>query len=612
MPQIARLLSAPGAINQQGGKPNVENTAIAAYAEQLKQNPLLNTVTKSPTKIQPSSGSIFNKLLGSFGLGKNKATARLGDIFTLLQKVDERKERDYQVMYLQREIQKEKDINRHKEIVSLFVKATKLRKKDKRYSSRKRMAGGLGSTLFLAGGAVALLALGKDAVASMQKDITSELETEVEKEFQNDEATLLNLVTNADFDKEYDNLMKFFENDYFKQFQEVENWVNDNLKNYFSNSDAEELKKFDDSGKETLDQLERNTTQLEKLIDDLGKSEQEKALDESRRVQGMRSLGDDTYIPNQVSREAPAGYEESVKTSQDRQSQRSLGAETPRPPVEVSPITPTSRQPFFVREPQSDLVRRAAALTAEGEVGATEKTPVKQIVNEPNGTKSYGLFGLNTKGELKTFVEMYPHLGLQNVTLGSKEFDVKWLKLDAEELRYAQMDYYAKKVVNPIQAYLQAKFPPDIANDPRVIMYMADRRIQQYTVGLDEAISYAQGAKTPEEFIRKMAEFDKNPENIKRAFSAALKGSKDPEGFLRGLINRVNLRERKSLNPESVNTNILGSILNNSSIQFSDLMDSFSSTASSGNLLLNNQNVVTQKRVSISVDPMHNAHPLVG
>ena len=92
MPQIARLLSPPGAVNQQRQKPNVENTAIASYAEQLRQNSLLNTVSKSQTKIQQSSGSIYNKILGAFGLGKNKATAKLNDIFMLLQKIDERKE----------------------------------------------------------------------------------------------------------------------------------------------------------------------------------------------------------------------------------------------------------------------------------------------------------------------------------------------------------------------------------------------------------------------------------------------------------------------------------------------------------------------------------------
>lgn len=586
MPQIARLLSPPGAMNQQGQKPNVENTAIASYANQLKNTSFSYNPIK--TQIKPNPG-IFSRLLGAFGLGENKARMKLNDILTVLQKMDERKERDYQLRYLQQEIEKEKDELRHKELVNLFVQATNRRKRAKRIFSKKPMAGSISSTLLMTGGAIALLSLSSNAFANIKKSIDTDLILGVKKEFEGDISEIENMFDENIFKREYENIRNFFKTD-FEALEKVKQFVDKNFSGFLKDQ-KDPLEDYEKDARKLLDDLDSQTKKFEGDLQTI--DTQNQSLAETKRLQERASTRTITPSVTPVEPQKPA------------------------PTATATPVSPQAVQPMHVGDHMgTSLVRRATSLTAEGEVGKREKNPVTQIVEsdpEP-GHKSYGLFGMNTKSKtIHEFIKMFPQFGLQDLQPGTKEFDERWKSLGQTrqiELQYAQMQWYADKVINPLQAFLLRYFPEQIARNEKVLIYMSDRRVQYGFVNEKEALKYATGASSPEELIRKISEFDRRPENIRNAFPTAISNSRNPEGFIQGLINRVDLRERKSLNPESIN--MLGSIVNERSIQLSGLIDQIQVGAPSGNILINNNNVVSQKRIAMTSDPMHNAHPLVG
>ena len=570
MPQIARLLSPPGAMNQQTEKPNVENTAIASYANQIK-NTSFNTPFKAQIKPKPG---IFNRLLGTFGLGENKARMRLNNILTVLQKIDERKERDYQIVFLQQEIQKEKDENRHKEIVNLFVEATRKRKRTKGVSTKKPMAGGIGSTLLLTGGALALLSISSNAFAGIKKNIDSDLINGIKSEFDKDLKELQDSFGENDFKDKFDEIKNLYKDD-FGMLDKLREFFDEKISDVFKTDEQTPEEKFNQDVDKLLTDLDRQTKEMENMVDSVETEDQSAA--ETKRLM--------------------------------RQAKPVSTTATPIPAAQKTEEAPTAKP---VQPTRKDTVQRAASLSIQRESGASTKqeavAKMGQIVNNDPapGEKSYGIFGMNTRGGIKSFVEQYgEQFGLKGLKPGSKEFDEKWMQTAgtrSAEFFNAQLQWYEKNIVSPLEKDLSKFLPPELAKDPRVLIYMADRRLQYGSVMEEDALLRSV-SNTPEEFIRKMSVYDK--QNIDKAFKTYL--SNNPANR-QGLINRINEREKRSLQSESVN--FLGNLIDERSREL-DLAYLDESSMASTPILINNNNVVSQKRVAMTSDPMHNAHPLV-
>jgi hypothetical protein len=223
-----------------------------------------------------------------------------------------------------------------------------------------------------------------------------------------------------------------------------------------------------------------------------------------------------------------------------------------KPPAPAAP-TPTA-PPVSVAKPPiiPGTVTGGAAISIYGETGAKNKEQaikkVGQIVpNDPEaGAFSYGIFGMNSKSKTADeFAKQYPQFNLKGQS-GSKEFNESWKKAAEEnalEFYNAQLDWHEKNISRPLKKDLRKFLPEEMATDNRVISYMSDRRIQYGKVMEQSALKYASDAKTAEEFIDKMTEFDL--QNIGKAFPTALK-THGP-GYEKGLRNRIENRRKLSL-----------------------------------------------------------------
>jgi hypothetical protein len=124
------------------------------------------------------------------------------------------------------------------------------------------------------------------------------------------------------------------------------------------------------------------------------------------------------------------------------------------------------------------------AISMRLETGKTD--PLKGVANisgDSKGSHSYGNFGLNSQGSAQAFMRDYGRdLGLKGEP-GTAEFDRSWKAVaaaDPQGLHAAEMQWYNKEILAPTQMDLErAGVPTDLANDPRVIAYFADRKIQQ-------------------------------------------------------------------------------------------------------------------------------------
>ena len=555
MPQIAHLLSPKGAMNQQKEKPDVENSPISSYAGSLKNK-------FKPKSVEPKGSSVFSRVLGAMGLGENKANQKLNEIYSLLQKIEEKKEKDYQYKRLNEEIEKGEEENRHKEIVNLFVSATKQVKRKTFF--RKAMGGGLPSSLLLLGGTIGLLTFGKDAMASAKDSMQTDLVESIQKQFTEVFNKTKKEVDDIDYKREYENIRQYFA----KDFESI------------SQGDLE------------LGTVKDSDVRMET-----------------------------TPFPPEGEKPPEPPKAEQIQPPVDKR-QAEVTAYPLREATESTavPITRSSA-PMSA----SPTARRAASLTAQGEVGKAEKNPVTQIVeNDPSpGYKSYGIFGMNSKrsrpnnpSSIEDFITRYPEFGLKGLKPGSKEFDERWKALGQTNninLLNAQIQWYENTIFNPLRNSLLKELPERLANDERVLIYMADRRAQYGYVAEEDALRYARSASTPEEFIRKMSEFDRNPENIKRAFETKI-GTTSPEqvpGLIQGLINRVNLREQKALNPENIGT--IGSTLSqgSSELKLSRLFDGMSVSDSGMQGVINNVNVMASKTIVRRINTSIHDHPMV-
>ena len=275
----------------------------------------------------------------------------------------------------------------------------------------------------------------------------------------------------------------------------------------------------------------------------------------------------------------------------------------PRPPRTLTPVQePEPAPPLvtpvpapFLQPPKSKKLGSDITFTAihravfKGEQGITTVRDAFRLEDNENHSKihgvpigvplmaaatsdtfnttSYGVFGINNKrwnklknGEwvqgsssMDAFLRFNPGLGLpdpgdEKDPTSVKKFNEAWWKLakeDPEKLLKAQLNYFEKGYENPSRVKLKAfkeskKINEYIQNNEGVVLFLTDRRVQYGTALLESSMNYASKAKTPQEFIELMAEYDEK--NLRNIFE-----SQSDSWFVknkRGLTNRINIRSK--------------------------------------------------------------------
>lgn len=158
------------------------------------------------------------------------------------------------------------------------------------------------------------------------------------------------------------------------------------------------------------------------------------------------------------------------------------------------------------------------AISMRLETGKTD--PLKGVANisgDSKGSHSYGNFGLNSLGSAQAFMRDYGRdLGLKGEP-GTAEFDRSWkavAEADPQGLHAAEMQWYNKEILAPTQMDLErAGLPTDLASDPRVIAYFADRKIQQGPGSIknhaDRIAGVVKGGGGVRGFLERMTEADR-------------------------------------------------------------------------------------------------------
>lgn len=168
------------------------------------------------------------------------------------------------------------------------------------------------------------------------------------------------------------------------------------------------------------------------------------------------------------------------------------------------------------------------------------------ISPDSNGSKSYGFLGLNSgSGSAAAFVSMYGKPFGLTARPGSTEFDAQWQAAAANNtpaFRQAQLRYFNEQIIPGISADLQRHgVPANVAADPRVITYFADRSVQMGGLGkgnIDAAWNGAAG--DPVRFLRNMNAIDGTPAELERNFKSAIaSGVYSPEGHANRLTTRL-------------------------------------------------------------------------
>jgi hypothetical protein len=242
----------------------------------------------------------------------------------------------------------------------------------------------------------------------------------------------------------------------------------------------------------------------------------------------------------------------------------------------------------------------AAALSIERETGKSAKdaiTKVGQIVpNDPKpGVSSYGVFGINSGGSVQSFVKDNPQFEL-SAKPASKEFDEQWSKISKErpqEMLEAQLKWFDKNITIPVKNDLNKILPTQFANDPRILTYMSDRRVQYGGVMESQALKQASSAKSVEEFLSLMSQYDLA--NLKTAFRTYL--STHPNA-IKGLETRIREREKASLKVVENDSN-LGEKLSSDSTQNTDMKKNMSQGSAGGSPVIIQNNNTTQAKTNI-------------
>jgi hypothetical protein len=263
----------------------------------------------------------------------------------------------------------------------------------------------------------------------------------------------------------------------------------------------------------------------------------------------------------------------------------------------------------------------------KGEFSDPSIPKVGAATPDVSNSTSYGLFGINnirSKGKdgkpipgtstMDAFIKDNPQLNLPDPGSNlepeaTKKFNQVWWqvsKQDPKGMLKSQLDFYKNKFENPaIESLNKAGISKEIANNPGVQVYMVDRRIAYGSALLDKATNYAKDAKTPEEFIRLISEFDDTHLRLKdgEGKNIGIYGDKTSDEkykeLEKGLHNRIKTRTASAL--EHVND--VGSNLNQSSIQNKDNKVGQSSTIIMDNTQTNMIGDGTKKTTQSFVQP---------
>ena len=181
-----------------------------------------------------------------------------------------------------------------------------------------------------------------------------------------------------------------------------------------------------------------------------------------------------------------------------------------------------------------------------------------QVVKDTNNSRSYGSFGFNSQGGKNStagrFAAAYPELGLKGEP-GTAEFTSSWKSATAkipEKMAAAQKDFAQQNFIAPVVTDIsKLGVPTNVAKDPRVVAYFADRNIQLGGMQTPENIKKAweQSKGNIPAFLTKVNESDQK--NLEALFPNALAQGRYSE---EAHANRLNKRLMGALNIGSTTT----------------------------------------------------------
>lgn len=218
--------------------------------------------------------------------------------------------------------------------------------------------------------------------------------------------------------------------------------------------------------------------------------------------------------------------EEAVKASEERSSNGGAGS------------GPAWKSPN--QYPQID----AATITSSLETGKTNMVEASaQIAADSKGTKSYGMFGINSGGTMQSFIDSNQDLGL-TASPGTPEFDQQWTNLvqkSPQKVVDAQLRFHQQKIVQPAQRSLVVAGLGKFSNDPRAVAFVSDMVVQYGAGGVEKHLLAAAGSQNISEFVQSAS--DSMRSSIDYDFRSAL--DRDPSQRA-GLLNRIDRRSKDS------------------------------------------------------------------
>lgn len=207
---------------------------------------------------------------------------------------------------------------------------------------------------------------------------------------------------------------------------------------------------------------------------------------------------------------------------------------------------------------------------AKGETGAKwdDMGGLAQVVSDTNASRSYGSFGFNSQGgknsSVGKFAAAYPDLKLKGEP-GTAEFTTSWkaaVARNPEQMAAAQKEFVEQNFVAPVSDSLsKVGIPSNVAKDPRVIAYFADRNTQYGGLKTPEEIknAWAESKGNIASFLTKVNEADTR--NVGTLFKSALEQGRYSE---EGHATRLNKRLMGALNvgaPTATKSETTGSML---------------------------------------------------
>lgn len=206
-----------------------------------------------------------------------------------------------------------------------------------------------------------------------------------------------------------------------------------------------------------------------------------------------------------------------------------------------SPSADAATNPQGGTAAPSPIGQKVADLTAGFETGSAGLNPrsLANISSDTGGSLSYGPFGLNShSGSLAGFVKTYgPQLGL-TAQIGTPEFNAQWrtaAQSNPDAMAKAHMDWHQANIMGGLtEPLIAGGIAPELAADPRVQAYFADRKVQMGGVGLDRAVKAGAGSPTVNDLLTRVSQSDHD--HIAQDFQSYL--STHPNNT-QGLTNRI-------------------------------------------------------------------------